>query len=514
MPTQRAADVHYKFNDVVKQDLVKIWIERHTINPAVDIAKMVGRVQTVQATGKKDGLAKVITGLDQGEILQRRLTGRKSWTGKTANEIVTELATDLSLGTSKISADAHTIASLVIDDQTYFEVLKKTSDYWVSAGVQINKDFYVDEVNDLVWKARPFRTTGVIKPTYKTDFTDYTLVTDAAIGELHNRINVYGKRVPFNAKDLATIGRKYPVDGDAWTYDANWVVILGTLVQQLTTPKVGTDCCTVAGDGSYTADVKHLHTMCSVDGVAGFSQNEFWLRKVGAFDASGIVLRIHAPDGSNYFQTNFAEPASDGVWTYYIRALGPNNMNDAINNPTGEWFIGAGAPSWDKMSAVEFLTQQFAPTSWWDIDGLCYSYGRWRHTAYDPTGAGIYGLHETTFTDDDLGSDAECQVRAESLLFQEKDPVQRLDFSVRGTSNVQLGDQIAITLPPENLSAANFQLMTIEHETVLNEGWVSKLTLLGTNYTRKVPPRTTHDAILRELKRHQELGRGMRKAGK
>lgn len=517
VPTQKGGDTHYKFNDVVKQDLVKIWIENSSINPGTDTPKMVGRVQSVSAQGKKDGIIKVINGLDQGEVLQRRITSRKSWVGLTANQIVTELANDLSLGTSKISSDVNVIASLVIDDQAYFEVLKKLSDYWISAGTQIKKDFYVDEVADLVWKARPFRTTPVITPVYKQDFIDYTLVNDGVIGELHNRINVYGKRVPFNAKDLNTIGRTNPVNGDSWTYDATWVATLGTVTQQtVPAPKVGSDYCMMTVDPStFEVKIKHVNTACSVDGNAGYSQIQFWLERKGVFALPyDIQLSIHAPDSSNYFITHFTDPGVDWTWTFYIRALGPNNMYDAINNPTGEFTVGAGTPNWDKMSALEFYTMQFNATDQWDLDGLCYSYGRWRNTASDATSQTAYDLHETSYTDDDLSSDAECQARAESLLFQMKDPIKRLDFAVKGTNRVKLGDQLAITLPPENLSAANFQVTSLEHATVKTEGWATKLTMLGTGSTRKMPPITAKDAVTRELRRYAELTRGLKFVGK
>lgn len=515
------------FNDIVKHCLAKIWIEDGIINSAVDTPKCVGRVQTVKHDGGKDGVVKVVSGFDQGEILLRRITERRTWISETAHDIVVGLATDLGLGTGQIAADANVVSSLTVDNHTYMDILKKLSDYWVDASHKVQKDFYVDGSLNLVWKARPIRTTGVITPKFGQDYLSYSLVDDGSIGQLHNDITVYGRLNRFNPKNPdptnpLLVGRTYPVNGDAWTWGTGWVQDIGTISQESgLSPKIGADMlkalCDPSGGGPtpyQTQFHRSISPALNVEGTSGYTQLQFWFFRHGIFATSppGFTCKLYCPDTSNYYEWDIPDAAGDDVFEQRFAALGQGNTYDATDNPTGQW-IAHGSPNWDWISGIQFFTQQFAPGAYWCLDGLCFSYGRWRANAVDSGSVTDYDSHQVSMTDDDLNSDAECLVRAESLLTQESLPIRRLDFSIKGTDNVLLGDQIPVTLPPEGLTASNYHVASILQECS-GKGWTAGLTLLDSILQRKLPASSPGEHTIREFRRLIDVARGVTRVGK
>lgn len=220
----------YLYNDINVYDTVKIWIDYDSVGAT---PLTVGKIYRISAPLKtKQGYLRLFYGKNQGEILERRVKGRKAWSGTAASTIVTELANDLGLGTSEIEADT-TAVTLTTDVDTYFDLLKKLSDYWYDAGNQVKKDFYVDVNNNLVWKSRPLRTTGVETLSVGEEILSYILTHDAT--QLKNNITVYGKREVYNpskygqtakVQNPTVHGYTHPSDGDSWTWTSGWQLLL------------------------------------------------------------------------------------------------------------------------------------------------------------------------------------------------------------------------------------------------------------------------------------------------
>jgi hypothetical protein len=503
------------YTDVVTWDKVAIWIKDGTINTTTDTPIFKGRVTSTTGTFG-DGGAITISGLDQGEVLLRRIKTHKLWTATDAHDIVDAICADLGLGTAHVEANANHV-TLPIDIQTYWDVLKKVSDYWVDAGNQIKNDFYVNSDLELVWAARPLRTAAVETLTFGEDFAQYTLTTDGS--EIKNHLAIYGKKTPFNAKDPNSIGRKYPVNGDSWTYDANWVATEGTIssANASPAPKVGATWLKCLSDAAARTHFHHHVEGLTfwVEGVEGYGILEFWACRHGAPAVGSFKCRIYCPDVGNSYETILADPGVDDTWAHYYMALGTSNTYNATTNPDGIWTVTAGSPSWDTMKGIEFESLHLTgETDFIGLDGLSFSYGRWRSLVENAASQTAYGIRDTAIVDDDLATDAECEIRGQSLLWQMKDPVQRLDITVPGSNNLLLGDRLPITLLVENLTAANFDVISVEHVLTCGTGWICNLSLQGSVNHRVLSANKPSEIIVRELRRQSDVARGVTIVGR
>lgn len=508
----------YVYNDVNVYDTVKIWIDYDSVGAT---PLTVGKIYRISAPLKTEqGFLRLFYGKNQGEVLERRVKGRKAWSSTAASTIVTEIANDLGLGTSEIESDT-TSVTLTTDVDTYFDLLKKLSDYWYDAGNQIKKDFYVDVNNNLVWKSRPLRTTGVETLSVGEEILSYVLTHDAT--QLKNNITVYGKREVYNpskygqtakVQNPTVHGYTHPSDGDSWTWSSGWTATVGSVAQGTTNPKVGSDYVEATSDSN--GDWQFSRTFSPtihVEGNAGFPMLEFWCRRNVLLEGAPHQVRIFAPDSSNYFYTTFEDPGTNGVWGFNIFSLGDNNVYDADQNPDGQWRT-VGSPSWETLGGIEFYIDVGEGTYVFDVDGLCFSFGRYRYTVSNSASQTNYGRRDLVVVDDDLNSTAECQRRAESLLYQKKDPVRRLDIVTNGNTNLLLGDQLKITLPAENISSENFYVMTVEHLFTAGQGWTTAVGLIDTLNTRIPPPITMEEIVRQEfVKRRFYEGPAWRRGG-
>jgi len=492
----------YPYNDIAVNDIVKVWLGYDSIS-GDPLTK--GRIYEITAPlNVQSGYLRHFSCSNQGEILQRRIKTRKVWDGIGASTIVEELCDDLGLGKTEVTADA-TSVDLICDGETYFDVLRRISDYWASGGSQIKKDFYVDIDNNLVWKVRPIRSAGVETLTVGQNIMSYNLLRD--ILSVKNKIYVYGQRVQFNPKDPTAIGRKFPVDGDSWTYGTGWTPIQGALITYSTAPKVGSNCLRCISDAGGDCQFYRTFSQLHVEGKAGYTMLEFWGRR-DALLATNHHVKIYCPDDSNYYEFEFEDPGSNGVWAYTITSLGENNTYNAVTNPDGEWVVN-GSPTWENMQGIEVFVDSGGSFNW-DTDGLCLSYGRWRDTAEDATSQSNYGQRDLIIVDDDLASDGDCEKRAETLLYQLKDPVLRLDISTPGNTNIKIGDRLSITIPAENISAVDYDVITVQHQLLAESGFVTRATLVNSANTRTVPPTTLSEVLVDTSKNLSRLGKGVR----
>jgi hypothetical protein len=166
LPTARGIPATpYAYTDIAVSDKAKFyfWYSDKESCPATP--QFVGRITKISAP-LADSYYRIFEGKLHSEILQRRLQPAQYWNNVEVGTIPIEVATDLGLGTGLIALDA-THVTVYSSNDTYLDLLKKISDYWVNAGSQVKKDFYVDvgdaghPLGHLIWDVRPLRTTDV-----------------------------------------------------------------------------------------------------------------------------------------------------------------------------------------------------------------------------------------------------------------------------------------------------------------------------------------------------------------
>ncbi len=357
---------------------------------------------------------------------------------------------------------------------------------------------------------------GVETLTLGTDILSYNVVRDGT--QIKNHIQVYGRKVPFvgvndaNNKFLAyqIFGRKDPVDGDTYTDDAGWTDIKGVTssANAAPVPQVGADY-TRSDSEDVNNDCefhRHFTSYISCEGYDGYGALEFWTFRNSMGNG---YIRLYCDDSSNYYQAGpFDLGLVNDTWLFHRFSLGMANTYNATTNPTGEW-TATGSPDWEHIYGIEVQGWSATRDSYMGIDGLCFNFGRWRYLAEDGTSQSDYEQHDSVVVNDLLNSDAECESHSKTLIYQQKDPVIRLDLVLIGNTNVLLSDQIPITIPAENFSAKNFFVTSVEqHWGNAPEGWRTVVTSVDTLNTRNVPAASDRDVILKELKRQRDIGKG------
>jgi len=486
VPTKKSGGSYY-YNDVSVFDKAKIWFGYDAVSGDPDF---IGRILRITAPlSTETGYVRVFKGRSQGEILQRRFKKNKHWDGVGASTIVTELANDLSLGTGDIVADA-TSVDLTVKTDTYFSLLQKISDYY-DAGGSVKKDFFVDVDYDLVWKARPFRTVGVETLTVGENIVNYQVLRD--IERVRNNIQVYGAPNTF-----------IPTDQDSWTENnsTNWTAVQGSLQHDYSNgwAKVGTYCIKSTAPASEICQFYRTHNQITIRTVNSIN---FWHLDEGQASVNNYV-RLRAPDASNYFQ---ADLSTDTNWMFESITLGPANEYSATLNPNGKW-SKTGSPNWWDIQATEFYYVRNALNQASRTDGIYYAPDRVYGSAEDATSQTDYGEREAEVFDDVLLTASDCSVRAETLLYQLKDPAVRIDVTTPGNTNILVGDRLSMTIPAENITTANYDVVSVTHNNSLS-GFLTTVSMVDSANVRGLPASSLAE-VFRALKRTQgSLGKGV-----
>lgn len=483
----------YLYNDVNVNDTVKIWMGRDSIPSGTDpLAR--GRIcQIASPFSRETGFRKSFIGRTQGEILKRRVCRKQRWANTDASVIVNSIASTLGLGTSEIETDT-TDETIVIDTaEPYFDVLRKVSDYWYSGAVQVKKDFYVDVNNNLVWKSRPLRTTGVESFEYGKNIKSYLVLRDVLCSK--NKIYQFGAAEKAN-----------PSDKDSWTDSTSgWTVDAGT---------IGTDTDRVVGDYSlklnsatsspYKCTI--YRTFSSIDCspvVLGFRDSfkelRFFSHKISV-EFSSFTVRIYAPDFDNaFYQSSDLRGVMGEVDKWSGEAVLPFTYL-----PYWPRWTTVGSPDWSDVRGI-LVTVTWANQQSMFLDGLHFFKRPFSATA----DASASVVREVEYTDNRLMSDSECEKRAKSLLYQQENPVTRLDVTVLGNTNVKIGDQCPVTIPAENMDETNFDVISVEHVISVPGGFLTKAITVNVAETRTPPPAQAREVLLRELTKQREIGRGI-----
>lgn len=447
-----------------------------------------GRILNHSTSVKSDNATRTFTGKGLSEILERRIKSNTHWGGVDAHDIVDEIVTDLStpndafplLG-SDIDADTNEL-DLTIDSETYFDVLKRVSDYWVSAGTQIKKDFGVNKDGELIWKARPLRTVGV---ETLADIIEYDLTYD--ITPSKNNITVFGAANSF-----------LPSTPDGFTESTTgWTAAQGTLSASAD-HQVGSYSIKIeqATSGYLTLYYTLPQTVTVRD-----TTNLFFKYKSNRLDGDARV-ELYAPDSSNRFHCALT---SDGNWHDFDQELGIKNMYGG-SNPSGMWTEGAGHPNWWNIKYIAFTGTTSAFPSTFHVDGLYFNPIRPFDIAQDATNIAAYGQRDTEIISDSLLTTAECECHSETQLYQQKSRIIRLDPTVLGNTNILVGDRLSITLPLDNISAVDFDVVSVEnHYTKTPLGYRTTPHLVDSATTRLLPAKTPLELLQQQATRNRAI---------
>lgn len=397
----------------------------------------------------------IIRGRCNGEQLFRRLV-TKSW-ANVKGEVVVKYVIDNYTSLSHVRNSVELIEDtdttytyLEYDDTPVFDIIKYIAETADKAGA-IGFNFRIAPDGKFEFFPKNSKTSPV-DLSERLEFGN----PKRSITRIKNRIKVYG------AVGVATpsdIGKTEPSDGDSWTENSldGWttdggsdqVLSLGTTV-----PKVGLKyvVCT-ANIPPYIINFKKSISNIGVMGNRGYKKITFYHKSV----ASAIILRLYAPDASNYFEHTFATNVAS--WNLKSLQLGKDQEYDADKNPNGPW-TKVGSADWENLGYVAFYATYGIVSFSVSIDGLHFGEGRWRATrplpAEEPTASQTaYGLREKAEVDEELKSDTECDYRARALLdFFENlitTPKVRSTVIDYGTTPILASDKTHITLPNENV---------------------------------------------------------------
>lgn len=469
-----------KYEDIDLYDTVKIFLDYNTI-PATAIFQ--GHIEVITGLLTEQGYMRQFVGSDRGEILARRLKRNYRWNNRQASNLVTDLANDLSLGTGDIAADAAQ-EKITIDEAPYLEVLQKASDYWVSGGSQVKKDFFVDIANDLNWKARPIRTANVETFTIGDNVIAYKV--QRSVQQIFNNIWVFGA---------------YGKQDDADTYTeatTNWTAGAGcTMGTDAGHKATGTVAVTSTADLSTFINDFYYSFASTIERYNTFTMN--WDHS--AYVVSSRKIRLCCEDLSNYFEADIPSH-TPGSFEQVSFDLGPSEEYDATDNPEGIWTIN-GHTHWNNINYVRFLiTSGTAGIVVWMDGDWGFKDGAYRSTASDATSQTNYGQRDLLIEDQHLANDTECQSRAEALLYQHKDPPIQLEMLVKGNTNVLVGDRLSITIPEESLSSQNFEVFSVEHMLDVPNGFRTRFLATDSINVRNELPSSSTQALLKTIVTH------------
>jgi hypothetical protein len=351
-----------------------------------------------------------------------------------------------------------------------------------------------------------YTITGVETPTLGLNIKSYTVTRD--IMPIKNNITVYGA-------PTATL----PLDRDTWSelldYNADtvdeWTCSSGVLTADAVAPIEGTywiRCASDAGTKFATFKVEIPRVT-----VRDASYLRFWHR-IQISNCNIAIVRLYAPNSTNYFQTHSNLQVVAGQY-YNNLSIGDEAVYDADENPTGVWDdahdggAGLGNPNWWDIREIYFSFRDAGAGMIAGIDRMYFYPDRWVYSASDLTGGGssgvLYGQRDAEFTDENLLSATECETRAKTLLYQLKDPAVRLDMTLKqGTSNLKKGDRLPITVPAEGLSAASFDVVSVDYDWGL-DGFETGFSAVDSVNSRILPPLTTTGSLVRQIKYLKEV---------
>jgi len=471
----------YNYTDIALNDTVKVYFWYDDVESAPSTPSFAGKICKISGVMSKEqgGFFRVFSGKSLSEVLERNILWNKGWQNTAASTIVQELATDLGIyDSNKIESDTTQISLSAVE--TYLDALKDISDYWVDGNTQVKKDFYVDVDGDLVWKSRPIRSSGVETLTVGENILSYDVLR--SLLPVKNKIHVFGGAAFQNYHWCESLSN--------WTALKGAMDLPGDYIRVECDENKETDFYRTTSPYSFLGGYKPLHPK-SIDHI----YFEFQMT-IGVENPSFTVM-LEAPDSSNYFYQTFTG-FQLGAWIEKNLETGPD----------GNW-SSSGSPSWGKIYKIRFQTSgTITGTYYILLTGLKCTPLNLYGFAEDATSKNSYGVRELQYVDSLLQSDSLCEQRAETLLYQLKDPPVRVDLTINGNTNVKIGDRLSLTIPAENISAQNFDVLVVEHNFV-NEKFTTKASLVSAGDIRQLPSGSPLETVASHLQTQKKVARGI-----
>ena len=481
IPTK--AGVSDRYTDIALNDIVKIYLGYDTV-PATPT--FVGKVATITGEMQADGgYIRRVGGFDYGATLLRRLKKNKYYdvidAANIVNEIIDDLQADDLAHDHTLVGACTTDVSLEVVSETYFDLLRTISDYWYDATpTKIQRDFYVNTDKVLVWNTRPLRAAGV-ESFAIGNIISYSVLRD--VSGVRNNIKVYGANTKTSWAE------------DAITEDhTTWTEVFGTL-SDATDRKVGATSIYCTSDGAGKKEFYRPFTSIKLGtGHDKYKRLTLWYwMDAGMF--AGPQIRLLLDDTANWLRLSFANQSSNSwkqeTWSFHKAS----DFDDT-----------SGTPDLDDCEGIYFIDNSLIGATHFAVDGVYFSDCRFSGSQNNAASITAYGQRDLEVIDDRLLTDNDCAKRAEAMLMQLKDPVTQLEFSVSGNTNVLVGDQLTLTVPAEAITAAAFDVLTVDHY-LTNEGFLTKATTLNTSNLRAKIETTLSDAVLNTRKKTGMLGR-------
>jgi hypothetical protein len=482
-------------------DKVKIYLSSFSLPTA---PQFVGRIDRITTVLNENGAQLEISGMGLGEVLTRLIKRFWRYTTTDAGVVAADYAADCGLSATNLYADANDV-SFDVTQKTYLELLQQISDYWVSAGTQIKKDFRVDVDNDVYWRTRPIRT-GTQTLTVGVNILTYQVVR--SLEQTKNRIYVLGG---FDKPKAGTIAPAHvytmevPED-ENWTETlTNWTFTTGagSLDHTVKVPTEGAECImvdSVQPGGAGTNDICDFKRTLKPDfywinGIKETFDNSFSkLYFDAATDALFTTAKVYAlaPDTSNFYEWNITLDATPTNWE-------PNTItfNDGSEGVTG-------SPNWEKIEGFKFYFSAFTGArKWAAIDNLRLLGGRFQHLAEDATSQTNYGRRDLVHLDEALISVADVQTRGETLKYQLKDSTVEVSISTPLNTDILAGDRLVVTLPNEGITAADCDVLSVEQSVTTQNATTVITTVTSPNKRRRID-KTPFDvlaSVRREMNR-------------
>ena len=260
------------------------------------------------------------------------------------------------------------------------------------------------------------------------------------ISSVRNKITVYGiadKSYPLD-QDGATEALTNPFG--TWTGTA-------TLSASSTHKKLGTySICTTISNWS-GANLQFFYS--SAVNANLFTDFNFSLCIVGTDFTGGFSVAFYDTNGKTaYREFSTAVVNAFDNFRDFKYGVGYKNQSD--------WIAQSGF-DWTKIIYVyfDFWVKNISSSGSVYLDAMFFGGCRYSSVQEDASSQATYGLREYTETDEELGSDNECSLRAQALLTHYSSPVENLvvDSTVidYGTSPLLAADNIHATLPNENV---------------------------------------------------------------
>jgi hypothetical protein len=407
-----------------------------------------------------------VTGRCWGGRLFSRVVS-KTYSGQKGEAIVKDLMDSFAglshtrAGTELIQDTSTTYTELDYDNTTLWDILKYIAETADNAGA-IGYDFRV-------------------APDGKFEF--FPLNSKAASVSLVNvpEVTGYKKTVARIRKKMYVFGaaeKVYPVSMDLWTEGTSgWSVDPGETLSADGTNKVfGSYSVYVQGVSTWPTPVCRMRlalpSSVNCGGHNGFQQLNYAVRKTGQCIGGNywfyyFYVRLMT-DADNYFEKMYTIAEADQQdqrWAYNTDRLGKPYE---VQSSTEPYWVAVGNPDWRNINYVEFAGQGVCGpvdvTGWIALNIDKFFFDKGRYSAVESVAGDE--LRELAETDEELHSDAECDLRAKSLLAYYKDPAESLTVKSTildyGTTPILPGDSVHATFPNENVDG-NYRVDTIEY---------------------------------------------------